>query len=131
MLERLPIMEEKLSELLNGSFLIPASIPGSLVIDFISRHKDEAYSILEDIDSCLREEEESIQDCKSTLELKEISKDESVTSQQMTSCCQRLCEQYWRFSVVLHQSSVRVSHYYTVMQDGQICIPWDWVGDDS
>lgn len=114
-----------------GSFLVPASAPGTIVVDFINAHKAEAYSILKDIDSCLREEEESIQECLQELELKDISKDESVTPQQMISCCQRLCQESWRFAVALHQASVRISHYYTVMQDGQICIPWDWVGDNT
>lgn len=114
-----------------GSFLVPASIPGTFVVDFIHMHKAEAYAILKDIESCLKKEEESTENCLHTLELKEISKDESVTPQQMINCCQRLSEESWRFSMDLNQTSVRVSHYYTVMQDGQICIPWNWVGDDD
>ena len=81
--------------------------------------------------SCLRKEAKSVEKCAATLELLEISKDESVTPQQMVSCCERLSDEYWRFCVSLQQSRIRVSHYYSVMQDGQICIPWDWVGDDS
>ena len=81
--------------------------------------------------SCLKKEAESMAKCAATLELLEISKDESVTPLQMISCCERLTEEYWQFCVSLHQSRIRVSHYYSVMQDGQMCIPWDWVGDNS
>ena len=33
-----------------GAFLIPASLPGTMVVDFIQAHKKEAYSALKDID---------------------------------------------------------------------------------
>lgn len=33
-----------------GAFLIPASLPGTMVVDFIQAHKEEAYSALKDID---------------------------------------------------------------------------------
>ena len=32
-----------------GAFLIPASLPGTLVVDFIQAHKLEAYTILKDV----------------------------------------------------------------------------------
>jgi hypothetical protein len=32
-----------------GSFLIPASMPGTMVVDFIQAHKDKAFSILREI----------------------------------------------------------------------------------
>lgn len=75
-------------------------------------------------------EEETIEFCRGVLELKEISKDGSVSAQQMISCCQRLAANHWHYSQILSQAQLRVSHYYSVMQDGQICIPWDWVGED-
>ncbi|KAK7115132.1 T-cell activation inhibitor, mitochondrial-like [Littorina saxatilis] len=114
-----------------GSFLIPASMPGTMVIDYIHTHKAEAYTVLRDIHSSLRKEAECVEKCALALELLEISKDENVTPQQMISCCERLTSEYWRLCVSLHQSRIQVSHYYSVMQDGKICIPWDWIGDDS
>ncbi|PVD21061.1 hypothetical protein C0Q70_19227 [Pomacea canaliculata] len=114
-----------------GSFLIPASVPGVLVVDFISQRMMEAYSILTGINSYLQQEEECVKECMRLLELKMLSKDDSVTPHQMISCCQRLTDDYWRYCILFNQSSLRISHYYSVMQDGLICIPWNWVGDDT
>lgn len=114
-----------------GSFLIPGSMPGTMVVDFIQAQKEQAYIILKDIHGHLHKEAESVSRCVTTLELLELSKDETVTPQQMTRCCERLVEEYWKLRVSLHQSRIRVSHYYSVMQDGQICIPWDWIGDQN
>ncbi|XP_076470451.1 T-cell activation inhibitor, mitochondrial-like isoform X2 [Babylonia areolata] len=114
-----------------GMFLIPASLPGTLVVDFIQANRQKALAVSAQMDSCLKEEAESIERCVATLELLELSKDETVTPQQMALCCDRLTREYWRFCVSLNQSRLHVSHYYTVKQDGQICIPWDWVGEEE
>ncbi|KAL8613914.1 hypothetical protein ACOMHN_032904 [Nucella lapillus] len=114
-----------------GVFLIPASVPGTLVVDFIEANRERALAVCTEMDRHLKQEAESIERCVATLELHEISKDETVTPQQMTECCDRMTQEYWRFYVSLHRSRIHISHYYTVKQDGQICIPWDWVGEES
>uniref|UniRef100_A0A2C9M948 DUF4461 domain-containing protein n=1 Tax=Biomphalaria glabrata TaxID=6526 RepID=A0A2C9M948_BIOGL len=115
----------------SGQFLIPASCPGTLVVDFIFNNSLNAVNILQDIERFLYEEEQSRQKAIEELCLTDLQKDESVTPSQMTSCCSRLADQYWRFGVSLAKSRIRISHYYSVMQDGQICVPWDWLGDDD
>ena len=65
------------------------------------------------------------------LEVSELVKDESVTPAQMISCCKRLVEDYWRLGVTLDNSRIYISSYYSVMQDGRICIPWNWTGEDD
>ena len=84
-------------------------------------------------------EEKSRLEALQCLSLSELQKDEGVTPAQMVSCCSRLIEESWRLldpltstgGVSLQGSRLRVSHYYSVMQDGLICIPWDWVGEDD
>ncbi|XP_005112454.1 T-cell activation inhibitor, mitochondrial [Aplysia californica] len=114
-----------------GQFLIPASVPGSLVVDCIKEHRAKAQQILVDIQGFLKEEEQSRLEAMDALGVSDMKKDESVTPAQMISCCKRLVEEHWRLGVSLADSRLRVSHYYSVMQDGQICIPWDWIGDDD
>ena len=75
-------------------------------------------------------EEQSRMAAIEILELSELTKDATVSPQQMTACCQRLVDQHWTFLSSLEGCRVRISHYYTVMQDGQICIPWDWIGNE-
>ncbi|CAG5114783.1 unnamed protein product [Candidula unifasciata] len=115
----------------HGQFLIPASVPGTLAVDFVHENIHEALGILQRITRFLDEEEESKKKAIEVLGLYQLNKDESVTPEQMISCCSRISEQHWGLSVSLENSKLRVSHYYSVMEDGQICIPWDWVGDDG
>ncbi|GFS16765.1 T-cell activation inhibitor, mitochondrial-like Protein, partial [Elysia marginata] len=122
-----------------GQFLIPASVPGTMMVDFIKENMDKAELILKDIPSLLAHEEKSRLEALEFLSLLELQKDESVTPAQMISSCSRLIEESWRLldppsssgGVTLQGSRLRVSHYYSVMQDGLICIPWDWVGEDD
>ncbi|XP_041375957.1 T-cell activation inhibitor, mitochondrial-like [Gigantopelta aegis] len=114
-----------------GQFLVPASIPGSLVIDCIAKHKDQAHLILREILGSLQNEEVVVQRCLEDLQLSSLTKDENITPQQMVRCCQKLSHEAWMFEAWLTNTRLRVSHYYSVMQDGEICIPWDWVGDTN
>ncbi|CAL1537562.1 unnamed protein product [Lymnaea stagnalis] len=114
-----------------GQFLVPASIPGTLVVDFINKNSDEALNILKDIQGFLQDEERTKEKAMEVLGLLDLQKDESVTPAQMISCCTRFAQEHWRFGVSLAKSRIRVSHYYSVMQDGQICVPWDWIGDED
>ncbi|XP_067651884.1 T-cell activation inhibitor, mitochondrial-like [Haliotis asinina] len=109
-----------------GQFLVPASIPGSILIDYIAEHKQEADKILTDMENCLRQEQEVVDLCQAELELSALSKDESVNPQQMVDCCQKLIDESWLLGLSLKGLCLRVSHFYSVMQDGEICIPWDW-----
>ncbi|RUS79452.1 hypothetical protein EGW08_012793 [Elysia chlorotica] len=122
-----------------GQFLIPASVPGTMVVDYIRENMSQAELILRDVASLLAEEEKSRLDAVHCLSLSDLQKDESVTPVQMISCCLRLMEESWRLldpltstgGVSLQGSKLRISHYYSVMQDGLICIPWDWVGEED
>ncbi|XP_077382356.1 T-cell activation inhibitor, mitochondrial isoform X2 [Festucalex cinctus] len=63
--------------------------------------------------------------CLRSLSLRGLSKEPSVTCSQMILCCERLLEQRSPLMMGLH---ICVSHYFSVMQDGDLCIPWDWKG---
>lgn len=72
----------------------------------------------------LQEEEEAmVKLCLQNLSLRSLSKDPSVNSSQMILCCKRLVEQRFPLMQGLH---ICVSHFFSVMQDGDLCIPWDW-----
>lgn len=69
------------------------------------------------------EESAVLKACLQTLSLRSLSKEPSVSSSQMIQCCSRLQEQQPPLMQGLH---VCVSHFYSVLQDGELCIPWDW-----
>uniref|UniRef100_F6TL37 T cell activation inhibitor, mitochondrial n=1 Tax=Ornithorhynchus anatinus TaxID=9258 RepID=F6TL37_ORNAN len=55
--------------------------------------------------------------------LKKLYKEPSVSSAQMVDCCKRLLEQSLPYLQGMH---LCISHFYSVMQDGDLCIPWNW-----
>lgn len=71
------------------------------------------------------EEEDVVSICVQDLSLWSLSKEPSVSSSQMIPCCRRLIEERSPYMKGLH---LCVSHFYSVMQDGDLCIPWDWKG---
>lgn len=69
------------------------------------------------------EEETMVNLCLQSLSLRSLSKEPSVSSSQMILCCKRLLEQRAPLMQGLH---ICVSHFYSVMQDGDLCVPWNW-----
>lgn len=68
-------------------------------------------------------ENELIQASTKKFSLEKFYKEPSVSSIQMVDCCKRLLEQPLPYLQGMH---LCVSHFYSVMQDGDLCIPWNW-----
>lgn len=75
------------------------------------------------VSSLQAEEDAAVKLCIQHLRLRSLSKEPSVNFNQMISCCKRLVEECNPLMQGLH---ICVSHFYSVMQDGILCIPWDW-----
>lgn len=69
------------------------------------------------------EEEATAKLCIQKLSLRSLTKEPGITTSQMILCCQRLLEE--RFPL-MEGLNVCVSNFFSVKQDGDICIPWDW-----
>lgn len=69
------------------------------------------------------EEEAVVKQCLQNLSLRSLSKEPSVSSSQMIFCCRRLVDLSSPLMQGLH---ICISHFYSVMQDGDLCVPWDW-----
>ncbi|CAJ0932879.1 unnamed protein product [Ranitomeya imitator] len=68
-------------------------------------------------------EQELTSACKGSALLSRLYKEPSVSCEQMISCCRRLIGEPLPNLVGMH---LCVSHYYSVLQDGDLCIPWNW-----
>lgn len=68
-------------------------------------------------------ESELIQASTKKFSLEKFYKDPSVSSVQMVDCCRRLLGQSLPCLQAMH---LCVSNFYSVMQDGDLCIPWNW-----
>lgn len=73
-------------------------------------------------------EDELIQASTKKFSLEKFYKEPSVSSKQMVDCCKRLLGQSLPYLQGMH---LCVSHFYSVMQDGDLCIPWNWKNGEA
>ena len=69
-----------------------------------------------------------IEHCYSKLGLESLTRDASVNDIQMESCCRRLLKLH-EMSVLttdLTSCMLKVAQFYSVMSDGDICVPWNF-----
>ncbi|XP_029928667.1 T-cell activation inhibitor, mitochondrial [Myripristis murdjan] len=106
-----------------GHFIIPTRCDPPKLQAFLQSHAHEARQRMHRTNQLQAEEEAAVKACLQSLSLRSLSKEPSVTSSQMILCCKRLLEQRSPLMQGLH---ICISHFYSVMQDGDLCIPWDW-----
>lgn len=106
-----------------GHFIIPTNCDPPKLQAFLQSHAPEARQRSHSRKQLQAEEDAVVKLCLQSLSLKTLSKEPSVSSSQMIQCCKRLEEQRSPLMQGLH---VCVSHFYSVMQDGDLCVPWDW-----
>ncbi|XP_067837823.1 T-cell activation inhibitor, mitochondrial isoform X5 [Heptranchias perlo] len=106
-----------------GQLTVPVTCDPIALQWFILAHAQEARSYLRREEELEVEQEKLISDCRERLGLKRLYKEPSVSSQQMVKCCQRLLDGHVTELQGMH---LCVSHFYSVLQDGDLCIPWDW-----
>ena len=63
--------------------------------------------------------------CKDKLGVAGIERQEGLTNEQLSSCCERLLQ--LSDIIDLKGIFIDVTHYYSVMDDGTVCIPWNFV----
>lgn len=112
-----------------GQFLIPASIPASIMLQFVHENKDRAETFLIDAEMHMFYLEQVLDLCHDKLDVSVIIKDDAVTPQQMTECCQRLLDNHAQLNEYLHGTRLKVSTYYTILRDGEVTIPWNWISN--
>jgi len=112
-----------------GIFIIPASTPGFLLIDFITKGMPEALQRMSEFASLVVEEAFLVSACINELGLIQLDRDDSISSKHMVSCCSRLLNAASRLRHLTHGNHLVVARYYMVKSDGVICIPWDLVLD--
>ncbi|KAL3859652.1 hypothetical protein ACJMK2_009865 [Sinanodonta woodiana] len=113
----------------SGQLLIPASVPGSMAVKFIAENKVNAVIFLAKNEREMKEMDEILVQCKKAFDLSSLLRDETVTPQQMTECCKRLLDLQYSLGEYLQGTELRISMYYTVMKDGEVTIPWNWLDD--
>ncbi|XP_046739506.1 T-cell activation inhibitor, mitochondrial [Diprion similis] len=109
-----------------GQFIVPSSCPSFLLISFITENLNAATQRLNHYNRVKHVERELHRKVALELELAALDKDDSITPDLMIQCCERLLQNKTVLMPMLSGIRLWVTHYYSVMSDGVLCIPWDW-----
>ncbi|KAJ8672504.1 hypothetical protein QAD02_003763 [Eretmocerus hayati] len=109
-----------------GQFIVPSSCPGFLLVSFITESLDEATRRLNHYNNIKHVEQDLHNRAILELGLAALNKDDSITPDLMMQCCERLLMHKSVLAPLLNGVMLWVTHYYSVMNDGVLCIPWDW-----
>lgn len=109
-----------------GQFCAPASCPPAELTAFIARHLDQATLLLTEYSINKHVERALYKEVKDRFGLLELHKDDSITPALMISCCQRLLTRSEELSTKLRGNILYVTHYYSVLTEGVLCIPWNF-----
>nr|XP_061789983.1 T-cell activation inhibitor, mitochondrial-like [Nerophis lumbriciformis] len=106
-----------------GQYIIPTNCDPAKLQAFLQSHASIARQRTQHKKLLQAEEDALVKLCLHSLSLRSLSKEPSVTCSQMILCCKKLLDLRSPLMLGLH---VFVSHFYSVTQDGDLCIPWDW-----
>lgn len=109
-----------------GQFIVPSSCPSFLLVNFITENLEEATKRLHHYNNIKYVERALHDTAVRELGLIDLNKDDSITPDLMIQCCERLLLHKSVLAPLLEGVMLWVTHYYSVMSDGVLCIPWDW-----
>ncbi|XP_003689981.1 T-cell activation inhibitor, mitochondrial isoform X2 [Apis florea] len=109
-----------------GQFIVPSSCPSFLLVNFITDNLEEATKRLHHYNNIKYVERELHNKVVQELGLTILNKDDSITPDLMIQCCERLLLHKNTLTPLLKDVMLWVTHYYSIMSDGVLCIPWDW-----
>ncbi|KDR15586.1 T-cell activation inhibitor, mitochondrial isoform X1 [Zootermopsis nevadensis] len=109
-----------------GQFIVPASCPAFLLVAFVSENLDEASRLLRRYKSNKHVERDLHQRCVEEFDLAALQKDDNITPDLMIECCGHLLRHKTILSPSLKGVHLWVTNYYSVLSDGEMCIPWNW-----
>ncbi|KAH1005294.1 hypothetical protein HUJ04_006307 [Dendroctonus ponderosae] len=109
-----------------GQFIVPSSIPGPLLINFISTNFDDANERIDHYKKDKVMEKSLHRRCMEELHLAALLKDDNITPELMIQFCQKLVDHKTDLESVIKGMHVNVSTYYSVLSDGVVCIPWNF-----
>ncbi|XP_033225723.1 T-cell activation inhibitor, mitochondrial-like [Belonocnema kinseyi] len=109
-----------------GQFIVPSSCPSFLLVSFITENLEEASKRLLHYNNIKHVERELHNRAIRDLGLAALNKDDSITPDLMIECCERLLLHKRVLAPALEGVMLWVTHYYSIMSDGVLCVPWDW-----
>lgn len=106
-----------------GTVVIPCMATFDALSSFLRLNYSQIIEARKSHARSLQAEHHSIETCTEKLQLSNLSKDQIVTSEQMSKSCERLK----RAKLLgLEHMQLIISNYYAISGDGEIRIPWNW-----
>lgn len=109
-----------------GQFIVPSSCPSILLISFITENLEGATKRLIHYNKVKYMERELHDKAVAELGLTALDKDDSITPDLMIQCCEQFLKHKNVLAPMLSGLRLWVTHYYSIMNDGVLCVPWDW-----
>ncbi|CAH0714469.1 unnamed protein product, partial [Brenthis ino] len=109
-----------------GQFITPASCPADELVAFIAAHLDEATLLLTEYSINKHVEKAIWKEVKERYGLLDLRKDDSIIPALMIRCCERLLTRIDKLDTKLRGNILCVTHYYSVLSEGVLCIPWNF-----
>ncbi|XP_069504923.1 T-cell activation inhibitor, mitochondrial isoform X2 [Ambystoma mexicanum] len=106
-----------------GHFIIPTSCDLVSLQWFILTNAKQAKDKLKRKEDLKVRERELSNACTEKFSLRRLHKEPGVSNAQMIDCCSRLLNESLPHLQGMH---LCVSRFYSVLQDGDVCIPWNW-----
>ncbi|KAH0627299.1 hypothetical protein JD844_002834, partial [Phrynosoma platyrhinos] len=107
-----------------GHFIIPTTCDFVALQWFITSKAQQAREKLKRKEELMKLEKELVEATTEKFYLQRLYKEPSVSSVQMIHSCSRLLEE--ELLPYLQGMHLCISHFYSVLQDGDLCIPWNW-----
>ncbi|OQR75687.1 hypothetical protein BIW11_08257 [Tropilaelaps mercedesae] len=109
-----------------GEIIVPASCPAQIFVDFLERNLALTEEVMLRHSVSILEEEELRGQLIWKLGLRELSKDDTISSHRMVTCLTNLLVHSDELATRLQDRHLRVSNCFSVLQDGILCIPANW-----
>ncbi|KAK2712671.1 T-cell activation inhibitor, mitochondrial-like [Artemia franciscana] len=108
-----------------GQIITPSSSPVSLLANFIVENHLKALDLLNLYEVEHKEEEELRSECIEMFGLFSLIKDDNITPRQMIEFLKNLKDNADALFNI-RGTKVCVTNYYSVLADGELCIPWNF-----
>ncbi|KAL3280920.1 hypothetical protein HHI36_004147 [Cryptolaemus montrouzieri] len=109
-----------------GQFIVPSSLPGQLLVSFITSHLKEAEVKANNYKHDKHKERYLHRKCKDEFNLEFLGKDDNVTPELMIKCCETLLNSKSEIDTLVAGLRLNICTYYSVLSDGVVCIPWNF-----
>ncbi|KAJ8920872.1 hypothetical protein NQ315_015665 [Exocentrus adspersus] len=109
-----------------GQFIVPATLPGEILVNFITKNLEEAGKKNGEYQSNKYLERYLIEKCLVEFQLAALNKEDNVTPDLMIQCCKKLLDNKEDLEQYTKNLRINVSTYYSVLSDGIVCIPWNF-----